>query len=208
MLKKLFWIVLAVIQLNGDERYLRYRIHPSNSRYETIKTALELMEQRRVKTIVETGTARYGGANFASDGGSTIIYSHYARDHRCQFYSVDINPDSLEVARRAVARALRGIGKNLHFVAQDSVEFLRDFPGQIDFLYLDSYDFDANDPQPSQLHHLREIEAAYPHLTHDTIILIDDCDLPQGGKGKLVIEFLLEKGWKILQSSYQVILVT
>ena len=39
------------------------------------------------------------------------------------------------------------------------------------------------------------------------VILIDDCDMPNGGKGKLVIERLTAKGWKVHMSEYQVVLV-
>lgn len=53
--------------------------------------------------------------------------------------------------------------------------------------YLDSFDFDISNPLPSQKHHLKEIEAAYDKLTDNSVVMIDDCDLPGGGKGKGVI---------------------
>ena len=37
--------------------------------------------------------------------------------------------------------------------------------------------------------------------------MVDDCDLPRGGKCKLVREFLLERGWKMVASSYQEVFV-
>jgi hypothetical protein len=98
-------------------------------------------------------------------------------------------------------------GSCVHLVEGDSVNFLKNFDRQIDFLYLDSYDFEKNNPSPSQQHHLREIEAAYDKLTPQSIVMIDDCDLAHGGKGKLVIAYLLDKGWSIYAQDYQVILV-
>jgi hypothetical protein len=77
----------------------------------------------------------------------------------------------------------------------------------IDFLYLDSYDYEWNNPSPSQEHHLREIQAAFPRLHENSVVMIDDCALPQGGKGKLAIEYLKERGWKILLEQYQTILI-
>jgi hypothetical protein len=76
----------------------------------------------------------------------------------------------------------------------------------IDFIYLDSYDYELNNPIGSQLHHLKEIEAAHPFLRESSVIMIDDCDLPEGGKGKFAIEFLLERGWRVVKKQYQVIL--
>ena len=77
----------------------------------------------------------------------------------------------------------------------------------IDFLYLDSFDFELHNPSPSQEHHLKEIIAVAPRLRKSTIIMVDDCDLPYGGKGKLVIKWLKERGWVEHKSGYQVILV-
>jgi hypothetical protein len=57
------------------------------------------------------------------------------------------------------------------------------------------------------MHHLKEIQAAYSCLKEDSIIMIDDCDLPGGGKGALVIEYLCARGWVPVMSKYQVILV-
>ena len=99
------------------------------------------------------------------------------------------------------------VDSNLHFVCSDSVSFLQNFGKTIDFLYLDSYDFDVDNPFPSQHHHLLEISAAYPFLNENSIVLIDDCDLPHGGKGKLAIQFLMQRGWQVLMSGYQVLLI-
>lgn len=92
-------------------------------------------------------------------------------------------------------------------VCSDSVRYLKSFGKQIDFLYLDSFDYDFNNPSPSQRHHLREIIAAYPWLTKESIVMIDDCDLAGGGKGVLVISYLINRGWKIAMQGYQVIMV-
>ena len=152
--------------------------------------------------IVETGTARKGRKGCHDDGCSTIIFVDWLKNHQGEFYSVDISPKYIENARK-------GLGELKTFaslVCSDSVAFLTQFNKKIDFLYLDSYDFSVNNPKPSQEHHLKEIIAAYPHLAKDCIVMIDDCDLPHGGKGKLVIEFLLDHGWHIIAQGYQVIL--
>ena len=74
-------------------------------------------------------------------------------------------------------------------------------------LYLDSYELDAKNPSPSQKHHLKEISAALPWITLNTVILIDDCDFPYRGKGGMVIDFLEKRGWVIVAEEYQVLMV-
>ncbi len=183
--------------------YLQDRIHPADKRYSTFKLCMELLEQRNAKILVETGTARCGLANCISDGCSTPIFGEWARDHGATLFSVDISPEAIQQAQLA----LIAINPNVQFATQDSVQFLAQFGQRIDFLYLDSYDFDFNNPHPSQFHHFREIQAVYPFLHPNTVIMIDDCGLPHGGKGKYVINFLLSKGWVVLASSYQTILI-
>lgn len=186
------------------QKYLENRIKKSDKRYFSFLTILKLLEQVEAKTLVETGTARYGDKNFESEGGSTIIFGDWAAQHDdCMLYSVDITSLSIGNAKNAT----KLYAEHIQFFCQDSLEFLEHFDQPIDFLYLDSYDFSAYDPEPSQAHHLQEIIAAYPLLHKKSIVMIDDCDLPFGGKGKLVIEYLLSQGWVIFSKGYQVILV-
>ena len=67
-------------------------IHPEDKRYKTFRSTLELMEKRKVKTIVETGTARNGVKNCIGDGCSTPIFCEWASEHGAYVYSVDIDP--------------------------------------------------------------------------------------------------------------------
>lgn len=61
----------------GDS--LTNRIHVLDKRYSTFRLALDLMAQRHVKTIVETGTARGGDTNCVGDGCSTPIWAQWAK---------------------------------------------------------------------------------------------------------------------------------
>ena len=174
-------------------------------RAETMKYAMELMSQRQAQVIVETGTARGGhepAEYLRGDGGSTLVFGNWAMKNDSMLYSVDISPEAVEAARY-----LLGSNQNVQCICQDSVQFLKDFNQQIDFLYLDSFDFDFDNPEPSQEHHLKEIIAAYSKLTSKSVVMIDDCSLPNGGKGKLVIEYLIDRDWVIVANIYQVILV-
>lgn len=183
--------------------YLDRRIDRTDKRAASFTLCFELLERRNAKILVETGTARNGATNCFGDGCSTLLFADWARDHSASLFSVDIDPHAISQSMAAV----RSINPHVQFATQDSISFLKNFNDKIDFLYLDSYDFDFNNPNPSQRHHLYEIEAAYPHLHENTVIMIDDCGLPYGGKGKLAIEFLTTRGWQILYSGYQTILI-
>lgn len=185
------------------ERYLTGRIPEDTMRFATFKQSLQLLEERKCKVLVETGTSRGGKSNCLGDGCATLIFGDWAKDHQAHLFSVDISAQNLANA----AAALGNADSSVSLVESDSVAFLSSFSGQIDFLYLDSYDYEYRNPDPSQQHHLKEIQAAYPHLTENSIVMIDDCDLPGGGKGKLVIDFLQEKGWKVIARAYQVIMI-
>ncbi|MEK7339953.1 MAG: class I SAM-dependent methyltransferase [Candidatus Rhabdochlamydia sp.] len=183
--------------------YLNTKLKPLNLRYHTFAQALRLIQDRKLERIVETGTSRFGGTNCAGDGCSSLIFTDYINNYGGKFYSVDIDKQALLNAQRD----LKPDFKNAYFICSDSIKFLHNFSEQIDFLYLDSYDFEVTNPLASQKHHLLEVQAAYPKLHKNSVIMIDDCMLPRGGKGKLAIDFLIKKGWKILIKGYQVILV-
>lgn len=185
-----------------NSQFLTNRLKTTDSRYASFLLVLELLQHRNVQTLVETGTARDGDKNFFGDGGSTIIFGDWASKHNAKLSTVDIDPVAIANSKEAT-EMYEGY---IDFFCHDSISFLKDFDRPIDFLYLDSFDFNFRDPQPSQEHHLAEIIAAYPKLHEKSIVMLDDCDLPYGGKGKLVIEYLLSRGWIIIYNGYQVIL--
>ena len=120
---------------------------------------------------------------------------------------MDISEQSVAAAQKEVDAQKLGGSVQIHL--SDSVAFLQKFEGAVDFLYLDSYDY-SNDvaiQKKSQEHHLEEFKAIEDRLHERSIVLIDDCDLPNGGKGKLVVEYMLERGWKIAMEEYQILLV-
>ena len=103
-----------------------------------------------------------------------------------------------------------GIDGSIEFAVSDSVEWLANFKEEVDFLYLDSYDYDKHDKAEqvaSQEHHLKEFQAIESRLHSHSIVLIDDCRLAGGGKGKLVIDYMKSKGWYVDTNAYQVLLL-
>lgn len=72
------------------------------------------------------------------------------------------------------------------------------FNRTVDFIYLDSYDFDEKNRLPSQIHHLKEIAAVCLRLNPKAIVLLDDSTLPCEGKCRFVSSFLVREGWKVV----------
>jgi hypothetical protein len=199
-----FFLCLYGACFANDADILHGKMSSGNKRYSGFLEAFKLMDERGASILVETGTARAGRESFEVDGGSTILFSNWAKKHGATLYSVDISKDHLLEAKGASL----DFGHHLECICEDAVTFLQSFPLKIDFLYLDSMDFNANHPEESQAYHLQELLAALPHFTPNTIVMIDDCGLPHGGKGKLVIDYLINHGWRIAKHGYAVILVS
>lgn len=174
----------------------------------TLRETLSLLTQRNCRVLVETGVARNGLEKTKGDGASTVVFALWAKAYDATLHTVDIDGEAIATASATLQRLRLEDRVELH--TSDSVAFLENFEDQVDFLYLDSYDYHRSDTaiqQASQEHHLKEFKAIESRLHEGTFVLIDDCDLPAGGKGKLVIEYMLARGWKMHMSNYQVLLV-
>ena len=194
---------------------------PLRLRANTFATVFERLDQiERPVVIVETGCARKPG-NWSGDGSSTILFDQYARTHPgSKVHSVDIDPRATETCRSLVGECV-----SIH--TGDSVKFLQSFADsrsndseQLDLVYLDSFDFDRNNPLPSAMHHLLELVAIAPALHSETMVVVDDAFLtleatitggrltilqdPRiDGKARFVAEYAAKVGAELLFKDYQ-----
>jgi len=200
------WLLIRLMRHKSLYPFMSFR-HNFGKRRDTFRKTLALLSGREAKVLVETGTARIGLKGAKSNGASTVIFAKWARENGAILHTVDISEDSINAAKSEVDA--QGLNDFVDWHLQDSLRFLAGFGTPMDFLYLDSYDYDKEDTsiqKASQEHHLAEFKAAESCLHDKTLVLIDDCDLPNGGKGKLAIEYMLGRGWKILMNEYQVLL--
>lgn len=174
-------------------------------------------------TIVETGCARTRG-NWAGDGQSSVLFDTYlaAREPGSGGWAIDLDPQATAVCRELVSDRIQlRTGDSVPTLRDLAVEF-RQTGRTIDFLYLDSYDVDWNNPTPSAVHHLKELVSIVPVLRPDTLVMVDDApstcrvvgnssgqydlaSLPVvGGKGTFVAEYARQVGATMLFSHYQV----
>ena len=209
------YVFLALLVAWSSIRAIRYKSlypfmslrHNFGKRRDTFRKTLGLLSERKAKILVETGTARIGLRGAKGNGASTIVFATWAQENNAVLHSVDNSAESIDGAKAEVVR--QALGECVKWHLKDSLEFLAEFREPVDFLYLDSYDYDKKDTSiqiASQEHHLAEFKAIESRLHENSLVLIDDCKLPNGGKGKLAVEFMLGRGWKVLMSEYQILL--
>ncbi|GMN09456.1 hypothetical protein MTsPCn9_00880 [Croceitalea sp. MTPC9] len=181
--------------------------HDFRKRRDTFLKVMDLMKSIDAKTIIETGTSREGLRGAKSNGAATIVFGKWAKENSAFVHSVDISEESCRNAQQEVDK--QNLNEYVKIHHSDSLVFLKDFDKKVDLLYLDSYDYsnDIEVQKKSQEHHLLEFKAIENRLHENSIVLIDDCDLPNGGKGKLAIAYMLKNGWKVIMDAYQVLLV-
>ena len=188
--------------------------NPVRDRATSLSMVFEILDEKKNKDffIVETGCMRadHGQLALGDDGASTYIFDDFINYYDGEVASVDINPDN-------VAHAQKMVSDKTQVYCSDSVEFLWNIPQKrkIDLLYLDSFDFEPEDPIPSQKHHLKELTAVMKNLRKGSIIIVDDnlntpefewfTQIAQGGKAGFVKEFMKDIGAELLLDEYQII---
>lgn len=178
-------------------------ISKTGKRKESFQLMLDRIKTRTSPLVVETGCSRQDN-NFDGDGMSSLIFDSFTEHHQGEFYSVDINPDHVDFTKKLIKKG--------NIICSDSVSFLfelnkklRTQNKQIDLLYLDSFDFERNNPHPSSLHHIMELTSIWPSCLTGTIIAIDD-NFPDGtGKGQYVSLWMEKNNIKPIFKDYQII---
>lgn len=177
-------------------------IDNNGTRKESFQIMIQKLKTKINPLIIETGCVRQ--INDYGAGMSTVIFDKYIQDNTGECYSIDINPNNVSLAK--------SITKNVKLICSDSVSYLfnmnkqlREIGKYIDLLYLDSFDFDHNDPHPSSFHHILELLCVWPSCKSGTIIAVDDNFENGNGKGKYVKQFMQNIGINPIFDGYQII---
>jgi hypothetical protein len=169
-----------------------------------LTVTMELIAFFGLKTVVEIGSMRGPmphrldefNPECCNDGHSTL---HFASTG-AEVFTVDIDPRSA-----AVLEPYRAEFPNLRVATQDGIVYLRAFRQRIDVLYLDAWDVVAGTGYAEQ--HLDAYRAALPSLSPRCIVQIDDTDILNGGKGRLLIPQMIRDGFHLVTWGRQAILV-
>jgi len=194
--------------------------NPIRDRATSFEIIFELLDQKQKKDnylIVETGCMRgdHKPANspyaLGDDGASTYIFDDFINFYDGEVLSVDIKQANVDYADKYTS-------DRTSVYCSDSVKFLWDLDerNKIDFLYLDSFDLDPNNPTPSQVHHVKELCACMKNLSKGTIVAVDDhlntpefdqyrSTLVQGGKARYVEDFMKDIDAELLHDGYQIV---
>jgi hypothetical protein len=136
---------------------------PKHINYLTFKELFKNMNSIKNPMILESGIASAGTQ-------STYLFNEYVRKYGGFFWSVDINKSLVEEHKGNMCPATR-------LICDDSVNFFSNWSknnNKADIIYLDSYDLDFYNPNPSAEHGLKEFRALLPVCKKDTLMLIDD----------------------------------
>jgi hypothetical protein len=165
--------------------------------------ASQLIQEFALRSIVEIGSMRLPLVHAlnefdpacCNDGHSTLHWAETGAD----VVTIDVDPGCA-----AVLAPFKRSYPNLTVLTGDGIEFLRRFRGAIDVLYLDAWDVVEGTGYAEQ--HLLAYEIATPHLSPRCIVQIDDTDILNGGKGRLLIPRLIRDGFDLVTWGRQAIL--
>jgi len=159
-------------------------------RHPTIDKTLALLAKTRKPpvVIVEVGAIR-NPAGRIGDGHATIAWASIAKElgGGSKVYSVDIDPKAVHLTYEMTKEF-----DNIATICEDGIKYLRHFKEPIDLLYLDGHDVGTTNYQGF---HFEMFYQALPNLGKGSLVLVDDINFPDGGKGGLIRGYALENGW-------------
>ncbi len=190
------------INSSGIKRGLKKNVYNRAQGYQTIFELL-LSSKSENFSIIETGTIR--NPNNWKDGNSGFLFSELVKIHGGFVKSVDID-------QKAVDTANKFVDPNYYrSYCSDSVDWLKNQTdlNSIDLFYLDSYDVEWFNDEPSAEHHLKEFLVIEPFLKSNSIVAIDDNSFllsgKRTGKGRKIFEYLESKNILPIFDEYQII---
>jgi hypothetical protein len=175
-----------------------------------IKKTCEILKKVEGKTVVEIGSSRseitkrcvhyfedcenltpLDAPPCCEDGHATYFFEMNGFDT----HTVDIDSRcKVEIEKGYKHHLKRPIPENLKIYTEDGIEFLKNFEGKIDLLYLDGWDVGTNNYKEK---HLEAFKAAQDKLSEFHIISVDDTDFIEtvGGKDGLLYPYLIDNGY-------------
>jgi len=173
--------------------------------YRFLRKMQQLLEHTKSKIIVEIGSCRTPLSHDLSivdptccnDSHSTFFWC----ECKCKVHTVDVNPRCEAILQKAHEEKRLSINGSLNICNEDGLKFLQEYAeyedDPIDFLFLDAWDVIEGTDYAEK--HLEAYNTANEHLNKNRCFLaIDDTDISNGGKGRLLIPKLINDGWLLL----------
>jgi hypothetical protein len=174
---------------------------------------LRAKAQGRKLTLIEIGTTRED----VPGQGSTAKLAEFCKRRGLRFVTVDMDPHNSRMAQQLFAQ----LGVDFEAVTMKGEDYLRDLPGEVDFVFLDAYDFDHGmhselrqsryekflgariDEQACHQMHLDCAQTLATKLWAHGVVCVDDTWLEDErwtAKGTLAMPFLLGQGFDMVES--------
>lgn len=172
------------------------------------------LETERQRILIEIGTTR----EFLINQNSTGKLAKVCYEYGIHMITVDMDPRNTRNAARMFARE----GYDFQAVTAKGEDFLSDYDGVIDYLFLDAYDYDHGkhseirqsryeaflgsriDEVQCHKMHLDCAEAVLEKMAHDGFVCFDDTWLDDNGnwmaKGKTAMPFFLKNGFRLVKT--------
>ncbi len=182
---------------------------------------LDAKPGRQKPVLIEIGTTREN----VPGQGSTRKLADFCKRHSLHFITVDMDPHNTRMAKKMFAQ----LGVEFEAVTMKGEDYLQEFEREIDFVFLDAYDFDHGkhsnlrqnryqkflgsniDEKACHQMHLECAESVASKLSSDGLVCIDDTWLEDNkwtAKGTLAMPFLVNHGFKILEARNRAALLT
>ncbi|TDP40210.1 hypothetical protein DEU29_102110 [Idiomarina aquatica] len=201
------------IQQHGHDLlidYLKANPHKKDSR-----------NSKKKPVLIEVGTTREN----VPGQGSTLQLAALAHEQSIQFISVDMDPHNSRWAKFNM-ELMQLPGETVN---QKGEDFLAEFPGPIEYVFLDAYDFDhgnhsdlrqqryqkylGSNIDEVQCHkmHLDCAKTLAKKLSPEGVVCVDDTWQDEKGywtaKGTLAVPYLLENGFKVIEARNRAVLL-
>lgn len=212
-----------------DLTFLKLYRRIPKSRYYTLKYLIEYIQKNNLKNITELGTIRsYVDGRFEGCNMNDKKYWNKNTPEKWDWSAglfskviseclPDINIDTIDISSEHIERCkyINENNKNINYIKSTSEEYLKNYQGKLDVIYLDTGDMTP--VEEVALLQLLEVQLIVNNnlLSKNGLIIIDDVYNPvpknegeesKYGKSKYSIPFLISKGFKIEIDEYQVIL--
>jgi len=169
-----------------------------------LNETIELFNKMNGKVILEIGSCRSRmnhkidefNPRCCNDGHSTYFWKMKTN---AEIYTVDIDSNCKEIIENDNRLV------DVKSFTEDAIEFGRNFGKEIDLLFLDAWDVNPGEPYAEK--HVEMYETIKPKLSEKCMILIDDTDILNGGKGKELFTKLLEDGYNVLFKGRQTLFI-
>lgn len=204
--------ILACSTLNAkvtppfDEQvYINPWLETTDPRYPTTEQTIDLLTQTQSNVLLQINvTSQQITPNKRPDFALACIFGHWAFLNNAKYYLTFADLTNADTIALAPAY-LSPFSPAAKTFSNDIQQFLATFINQIDFLYLDTTDYQQEQPEKFQQTLLNMVKMVNPKLNvNNGIILIGN--LPNKGKKCPALDYLKEQGWKITENNFQIIL--